>query len=120
MIEGYITTQQRREYEKKHGGHVTRYGNHYTSEEWATEQAGYQAEQTVRDSYVERMEAMYQVATEKLKALGITNNTRKVIEHIWENGTEEITFTSQERKIEVEEINNWMIAQERMIAQELS
>ena len=103
---------------KQAGDHITKYGNHYTAQEWAAEQAKYQAEQTIRNNYVERMETMYRIATEKLEALGITNNTRKIIEHIWENGTEGITFTSQERKVKVEEINNWMIAQERMIAKE--
>ena len=104
---------------KQAGDHITKYGNHYTAQEWAAEQAKYQAEQTMCDNYVERMEAMYRIATEKLEAiLGVTNNARKIIDHIWENGTGAITFTSQERKVKVEEINNWMIAQERMIAKE--
>jgi len=98
--------------------HTTRWGNEYSEEEWKAEQAMYQAKEASAEAYVSQMEAMYQSATERLEALGITSNARGVIEHIWENGVEKITFTSPERKAGVEKINSWMIARERQIHQE--
>ena len=98
--------------------HTTRWGNEYTDQEWAAEQAMYQADEEQAKRYIEKMEIMYRIATEKLEALGITSNAREVISHIWENGTEDITFTSPERKAAVEEIASWMEVQERQIHQE--
>lgn len=96
-------------------GHTTRWGNYYSDSEWETEKAKFEAEDKAAKGYVEKMEAMFQVAAGMLEDTGITGNTRKIISHIWENGTEGIVFTSHERKAAVENINSWMITQERRI-----
>ena len=95
---------------------ITKCGNGYTNREWAEMMKNWDNEIAQINDYLDAVEKIKEIAGKKLVIAGITNNERKAytMAHRIYNDAE-ITFTSEKNRQIVEEINEWMTAQERKI-----
>jgi hypothetical protein len=91
---------------------ITKCGNEYTPQEWEDMMVMWDEEVAGCNDYFDRMSLIKKTAGRHLEALGLDNGYA-VACHILENGTDGISFSSDEKREAVEALDKWMVAEER-------
>lgn len=100
----------------KNGGHVTRYGNYYTNEEWATIQAEYEAEANAANEALDKIEIIIKQAGRMLEDAGIDKGKGYSIAYkMYNEGASIFQFSSKEKEETIKAIEAWMTKEERKI-----
>jgi len=94
---------------------ITKFGNSYTEQEWTEMMANWDAEIAQAEDYEDACDAIKREAGRRMTEAGIEGNTFGIAHRIFNNGLEGIEFSSEERRQLVEEIEQWMIAEERKV-----
>jgi hypothetical protein len=122
-MSGWVVKNQRakqdqisraRERQGREGGTVTRHGNYYSREEWDEMQAEQARDAAEGDRYLDSIEDVLGEAAKRLEALGVENGY-SVAHRLYNYGTEGISFTSEEKRLAVEAISDWIAEQDRKL-----
>jgi hypothetical protein len=107
-------TSRARERQGREGGVATHHGNYYSQQEWNEMQAEQARDADEGDRYLDSIEDVLGEAAKRLEALGVENGYG-VAHRLYTNGTEGIGFTSEEKRLAVEEISDWIAEQAKKL-----
>lgn len=88
-------------------GHMTKFGNYYTEEEWAALQAGFAQEQAEYDDFMAKMRVIKRQAMKMIEGSGLfTSEQMPKIRGLLEDPSQ-AQFTSKEKREVVEAASQW-------------
>ena len=101
-------------------GHITTSGLYFSTEEWAEAQAAFEAEAQEASDYIDKQNAILSTAAKMLEKLGMgmgkdKDNYYGLASYIYNNGSQDITFTSDDKRQAVEEIEAWMTLESKKL-----
>jgi hypothetical protein len=94
--------------------HTTKYGNRYSTKEWADIQTNFAQEEKETEDFFAKLEGMEKYLRRQLSEMGLSQNQINTLTSLFRDGSfwnANIKFSSEDREIKVNDLwNRWNTA----------